>query len=505
MFRSTRSDARPVGAAQAILEGIAPDGGLYVPVGLPRLSEKALGAGALAYPKLAFEVLSPFLPEFPADRLCRALDDSASRFSRPEVTSLVRTGDHAFLELFHGPTCAFKDLALSLMGGLLEMAREATDAKDEILILVATSGDTGKAALEGLATPGRPANGVRVVVFYPAEGVSAVQRLQMTSHEAPGATVIGVKGNFDDAQRGVKAIFASGAAKSAAAAAGIRFSSANSINVARLLPQIVYYVAAWRAMRDAGALAADGAFDVAVPTGNFGNILAAWYAKRMGLPIGRLVCASNKNNVLTDFFGERRYDRNRPFYKTASPSMDILVSSNLERLVFSAAGDDPVRTASLMRELSEKGSYSLTSKEAEALSDFRAGWADEDATAAATRRVFEKTGYLMDPHTAVAVAVLDRMRERDGEIRPTVVTATASPFKFPVPVAAAIGLGADGPGADDTVEGQLALADRLARAAKVSIPAPIAALRGAREVHELVVEPRDMEGALERIFKPART
>jgi threonine synthase len=500
MFRSTRSDARPVGAAQAILEGIAPDGGLYVPVELPRLSEKARGTGKLSYPELAFEVLSPFLPEFPKEKLRAALEDSAARFSKPEVAPLVRAGDYSFLELFHGPTCAFKDLALSLMGALLNMAREAAGAKDEILILVATSGDTGKAALEGLAAPGKPANGVRVTVFYPVEGVSAVQKLQMTSHDAPGATVIGVKGNFDDAQRGVKEIFGSAGARKAASDAGMRFSSANSINIARLLPQIVYYVAAWRGMRDSGALAADGTVDVAVPTGNFGNILAAWYAKRMGLPLGRLICASNKNNVLTDFFGERRYDRNRPFYRTASPSMDILVSSNLERLVFAATGNDPVRTAALMSDLSRKGSYALTDKEAEALSDFRAGWADEEEAASAIRRAFEGSGYLLDPHTAVAVGVLDRMREREGEVRPTVVTATASPFKFPVPVAAAIGIESSGPRDTDTVEGQLALAERLARAAKLSVPAPIAGLRGSRELHGLVVEPKDMEGSLTLSF-----
>lgn len=500
MFRSTRSDARPVGAAQAILEGIAPDGGLYVPVELPRLSEKALGPARLSYPELAFEILSPFLPEFPKDKLLAALEDSAARFSRPEVTPLARAGDYAFLELFHGPTCAFKDLALSLMGSLLGMAREASGAKEEILILVATSGDTGKAALEGLATPGKPANGVRVTVFYPAEGVSAVQKLQMTSHDAPGATVIGVRGNFDDAQRGVKEIFASESARKAAAAAGMRFSSANSINVARLLPQIVYYVAAWRAMRDLGALAADGSIDVAVPTGNFGNILAGWYAKRMGLPLGRLICASNKNNVLTDFFGDRRYDRNRPFYKTASPSMDILVSSNLERLIFAATGDDPVRTAALMRDLTQKGSYTLTAKEAEALSDFRAGWAGEEETADATRRVFETTGYLADPHTAVAVAVLDELREKEGMARPTVITATASPYKFPVPVAAAIGIDAGASGAADTVEGQLALADKIAHASRTEVPKPIAALRGAREVHSAIVDPKQMEASLDMLL-----
>jgi threonine synthase len=322
----------------------------------------------------------------------------------------------------------------------------------------------------------------------------------MTSHDAPGATVIGIKGNFDDAQRGVKAIFASPVAAAFAKSRGMRLSSANSINVARLIPQIVYYVSAWRDMRKEGALGPDGIMDVAVPTGNFGNILAAWYAKRMGLPIGRLYCASNRNRVLADFFGEGRYDRNRPFYKTESPSMDILVSSNLERLVFHATGEDPIRTAALMRELSEKGSYALSKAESSILSDFRAGWADEAEAGAAARRLFEEERYLLDPHTAVAVAVLEKLRARSGERRATLVAATASPFKFPESVARAIGLGSAGVGAGDGRSGvlrELDLAQRIADAAGVELPAAAAALRTAPVVHEKIVETAAMEAAME--------
>lgn len=504
MYRSTRSDRAPVSPERALLEGLAPDGGLYVPVALPRLDPAALGLEALSYPELSYLVLKSFFPTFGETGLKGALAAQAERFPAQGPAPVVFKDSQAFLELYRGPTLAFKDLALTLMGPLMGLARESLGIEEEIVILVATSGDTGKAALEGLSRPGKPADGIRVVVFYPSEGVSAVQRLQMTSHDAPGATVIGIRGNFDDAQRGVKAIFSSSEAAEFTARRGMRLSSANSINIARLLPQIVYYVSAWRDMREAGALGPGGVMDVAVPTGNFGNILAGWYAKRMGLPIGRLICASNRNRVLSDFFGEGRYDKNRPFYKTESPSMDILVSSNLERLVFHATAEDPSRTAALMRELAEKGSYSLTGGESAALSEFHAGWADEAAAGASMRRLYEGSGYLVDPHTAVAVSVLESLRKETGESRPTLVVATASPFKFPVSVARAIGLlGADEPvnGAASPREAasrELDIAERLAKAANVALPAAISALRRAPELHDEIVEASEMEGALER-------
>jgi threonine synthase len=505
VYRSTRSDRAAVPPELALIEGIAPDGGLYVPDSLPRLDPAALAPGELSYAELSYLVLKPFLPGFGEAGIRAALASQAECFPSPGPAPVVLKGGHAFLELYHGPTLAFKDLALSLMGPLLGLAKEKLGIGEEIVILVATSGDTGKAALEGLARTGRPAGGIRVVVFYPSEGVSPVQRLQMTSHDAPGASVIGIRGNFDDAQRGVKAIFASREAAAFAAQRGMRLSSANSINIARLLPQIVYYVSGWRSLRAAGALGPDGTMDVAVPTGNFGNILAAWYAKRMGLPIGRLICASNRNRVLADFFGERRYDRNRPFYKTESPSMDILVSSNLERLVFHATGEDPLRTAALMGELAGKGSYELSASEAAALTDFRAGWADEAAASVAARRLFEGSGYLVDPHTAVAVAVLDAMNAESGESRPTLIAATASPFKFPASAARAIGLdypvlpvvpGAAGSRAAALRD--LDLAERLAEAARLELPAAVRELRAAPELHLTVVDTAGMEGALER-------
>lgn len=499
MYRSTRSDAPALSPEAALIEGIAPDGGLYVPESLPKLAPAVLGSSRLSYAELSYLILKPFFSSFDDADLKAALAAQSERFpAETGPAPLSLKGDLGFLELYHGPTLAFKDLALTLMGGLMGLARDKLGIKDEIAILVATSGDTGKAALEGLARPGYPANGIRVVVFYPSEGVSAVQKLQMTSHDAPGAKVIGIRGNFDDAQRGVKAIFASRDAAAFMAKRGMRLSSANSINIARLIPQIVYYAWGYREMRDSGALGANGLMDVAVPTGNFGNILAAWYAKQMGLPIGRLVCASNRNRVLSDFFGQNTYDRNRPFYKTESPSMDILVSSNLERLVFHAKGDDPRRTAGLMAELAEKGRYSLSAVEAARLGDFRAGSADEAESHAAMRRYYENDRYLMDPHTAVAVAVLEKLRAQGLQRRPTLIASTASPFKFPVAVARAIGLpaaGAAGKVLDASAE--LDLAARLAEAAGLELPQAVRALRTAPIVHKTVVEAADMEAALQ--------
>ncbi len=492
MYRSTRSGGAPVPAERAIIEGLAPDGGLYVPVDLPGLSALALGPGSLSYPELALEVLQPFFPGFAPGRLKAEIEAAAGTFDCAEVTPVVeRRGIH-FLELFHGRTLAFKDLALSLMGGLVGLAGEGRGkGAAELLVLVATSGDTGKAALAGFSD--RP--GLRVAVFYPEKGVSPVQRLQMVSHASGNAFVAGIRGDFDDAQRAVKRIFSSPEADRELGSRGYSLTSANSINIARLLPQIVYYVKAWRSLRDSGALGSDGRMDVAVPTGNFGNILAAWYAKRMGLPIGRLICASNSNRVLADFFATGRYDRNRALLQTTSPSMDILVSSNLERLLFHASGEDPGRTAYLMDGLSREGSFALGDSERDFLGDFVGGWADDKEAGAEIAATFAGTGYLIDPHSAVAVAVLSKIRKREGLIRPTVIASTASPFKFPAAVAGAIGLAGDAsPGSE------LELAASLARRAGLELPPPIALLSGAPELHLSVVDPEGMEGALYRFL-----
>jgi threonine synthase len=498
MYRSTRSESEPVGAAKAILDGLAPDGGLYVPVSIPSLPARVLSSEPLSYAELAALILTQYFPQFPAEGLRAAIDRSVSRFSRADIAPLVERSGFHFLELFHGPTLAFKDLALTLMGGLARLAMRVEGVSDELVVLVATSGDTGKAALSGFAEE----SGVSVAVFYPAQGVSPVQRLQMVCHEAPNAIVIGIRGSFDAAQQGVKAIFRSEGTASALAARGMRLTSANSINIARLLPQIVYYVKAWRDLRDAGRLGSDRTMDVAVPTGNFGNILAAWYAKAMGLPIGRFYCASNGNKVLADFLGDFVYDGNRPFFVTSSPSMDILVSSNLERLVFAASGADSARTAMHMRSLAETGRFSLDEGERASFADFRGGWADDAAGAVAIREVFEDSGYLLDPHTAVAVAVAKKAREARSS-RPLVVAATASPFKFPVAVARAIGMAVQ-PGGGAEAEAELDLASRLARRTGLELPAAIADLRDKPEIHSAIIDPAEMERALLGSLRLAR-
>jgi threonine synthase len=465
------------------------------------LAADILRAKRISYSDLAFRILSPFFPEFDGIALQAAIEASSARFDTPEVAPLLHRGSYHFLELFHGPTLAFKDIALTLMGGLTQLARESLGAHDELAILVATSGDTGKAALAGFSDM----PGVRIVVFYPAKGVSAVQRLQMVSHEASNASVIGIEGSFDDAQRGVKSLFADTDLAKHLAKSRILLSSANSINVARLLPQVVYYVKAWRDLMERSELGPNNTMDVAVPTGNFGNILAARYAKLMGLPIRRLVCASNRNNVLTDFFETGIYDRVRPFFVTTSPSMDILVSSNLERMIFEATRRNSTRTAELMAGLSTNGRFALSESEHAAFADFGAGWADEKASAQAMRKVFADTGYLIDPHTAVAVAVMERLRGHSDDGVPIVVSATASPFKFPATVAEAIGLHnaeTKAPIASSALTeetdalAELDLAERIADHAGLELPPAVRELRDKPRRHATVIAPDRMKAAL---------
>lgn len=498
-YRSTRSEGPRTRAERAILEGLAPDGGLYVPERFPSLPESLLDpATGARWADVSFAVLEPFLPAFPRDGLRAAVDRAAACFPRADAAPLAFAGNRALLELFHGPTLAFKDVALSLMGGLLDLSRRAAGDGKELLVLTATSGDTGKAALSGLA--GLP--GLRVLVFYPAEGVSGIQRLQMLTHEAAGACVVGVRGNFDDAQRGVKELFADPALRAWLAERGVAPSSANSINIGRLLPQVAYFVSAYRVLRAAGRLASGERLDVVVPTGNFGDVLAAYYAKRMGLPLGRLVVASNRNRVLADFFATGRYDRNREFFRTTSPSMDILVSSNLERLVFEATGRDPARVAALAAGLAGSGAYGLSPAERAGLADFAAESADEGEAAAEIARTFREDGYLLDPHTAVAAAVERKLRARGELGKAALILATASPFKFPTTVARAIGLEPpiSGPGPDSELETAAALADR----AGLALPAAVGELRGAAIRHREIVDPSGMEGALRRFVEGGR-
>lgn len=496
MYRSTRSEAAPRKASEALLEGLAPDGGLYVPTALPRLDGSLLSARELSYAELSERVLAPFFPEFPAAELRAACQAAASRFPA-DPAPLASAGELRFLELFHGPTLAFKDFALSLMGGLSRLAAKATGFSGELLVLAATSGDTGKAALAGF----EGVEGTRVLVFYPEAGVSGIQRLQMLTHGAAGAEVVGIRGNFDEAQAGVKALFADRGLGAELAGRGARLSSANSINIARLLPQIVYYVWAYRKELASGELEAGEALNVVVPTGNFGDALAAWYAKSMGLPLGEIAVASNRNRVLCDFFETGRYDRNRPFYRTTSPSMDILAASNLERLLFEALGRDSGRCASLMAEFGRRGKVELSPEEAAYLSPFRGGSADEAEAASTIAAVFEESGYLMDTHTAVAASLARRLLSGPGAAeawagRPTLVLATASPFKFPSAVAAALGLPAGGD--------EIATAEALAARAGLELPEAVARLRDLPIRHRAIVDPDDMGGALRRFVAEGR-
>ena len=488
-YRSTRDGAVRVRASQAILKGLSEDGGLFVPEQIPALDIPLSQLQELSYQETAFKVMRLFLTDFSDEDLKRCIEGAYDcKFDTPDIAPLRSAGDAWFLELFHGKTIAFKDMALSILPYLMTTAARMQQDEHEIVILTATSGDTGKAALAGFAD----VPGTRIIVFYPKHGVSPIQERQMVTQQGDNTFVIGIKGNFDDAQSEVKAIFSDAALREEMDRKGFCFSSANSINIGRLVPQIVYYVYAYGRLCKEGAVHPGEKINITVPTGNFGNILAAFYAKQMGLPVGKLICASNENRVLTDFFTEGVYDKNRPFVLTSSPSMDILISSNLERLIFRLCGNDPDRCRELMRQLAAEGKYEITQEMRAELQDFAAGCADEAQTAAEIGRMFREEGYVLDPHTAVASAVYRGYREDTGDETPTVIAGTASPFKFTRSVMKALGEETDG---DD-----LALADRLSGLSKVPLPQAVETLKGAPILHDTVVERAQMKDAVRRIL-----
>lgn len=428
LYISTRGNAPAVNAAEALLNGIAPDGGLYVPAELPR---PAVPAGEYAFGADFAETMETLLALFfdavPADVRATAVRRSLARFSAPEIAPLRSFGDIHFLELFHGPTLAFKDVALTLLPHLLQFSARNFGCR-RVAILTATSGDTGSAAMSGFADVA----GTEVLVFYPQTGTSELQRRQMVCCAGGNVHACAIEGNFDDAQAGVKAAFADPALRAAAAARGVFLSSANSINIGRLFPQICYYLDAWRRLAQSGALAGAGTFDVVVPTGNFGNILAANFAKKLGAPIRRLIAASNRNRVIADFIATGTYDRRREFFVTNSPSMDILVSSNVERLLFELSGNDAARVRELMNALKTHGAFALSAQERAILQkNFASGSATPAETEAAIAEIFRETGTLADPHTAVAWKVLKDLRARENDGVPALIAATASPWKFP--------------------------------------------------------------------------
>lgn len=482
-YTSTRAKVSE-SSSHCLLAGISSDGGLYVPKSFPNLSgQYSLMAGE-NYVQRALRVLTPFFTDFSKKELDFAVRNAyGPQFDHPKVAPLRKLGAGDWLqELWHGPTLAFKDYALQLLPRLMGPARQRQRMEEEVLILVATSGDTGKAALEGFAD----VPGMRIAVFYPSEGVSPLQKLQMVTQQGSNVAVFGVKGNFDDAQTSVKHMFADPALNEVLLARGFRFSSANSINWGRLAPQIVYYFSAYADLLAENAIQPGEKVNFVVPTGNFGNILAGHYARRMGLPINMLICASNQNNVLTQFFADGLYNANRPFYKTISPSMDILISSNLERLLYEVLQNSEQGVQSLMRSLKETGSYQLPEQAREQLTGgFWAGFATEEQTRQAIRNASEHN-LVCDPHTAVALYVREQYKQQTGDTRPTVILSTASPYKFARDVANAI--------TGESLEEGAALS-RLEKLG-LPLPLPVALLQSRPVLHPQVLEKTQMANAL---------
>jgi len=493
-YISTRGSAPAIPSKKSIIKGIAEDNGLYVPSHFPSFGPTPFeDPQGKSYPDRAVKILRPFLTDYTAEELkasCRAA--YAENFESPRTAPVHILGDGtAVLELWHGPTQAFKDIALQLMPRLLSFALQGEREKYEVVILVATSGDTGKAALEGFADAER----VRIFVFYPHGGVSEIQRLQMVTQRGRNVGACAVKGNFDDAQTGVKRIFSDSTLKRKLAGSHFQLSSANSINWGRLAPQVAYYFTGYDDMAAAGKIRPGQPIVICVPTGNFGNILAAYYAIRCGLPVSRLICASNRNKVLTEFIRTGVYDRRREFFKTESPSMDILISSNLERLLFELSGRKADRVAQWMQELGTRGWYKIDPRGLEELQKlFYGGFADQGETLAAIRQAFRKQGYLMDTHTAVGYSVLQKYREETGDATPALLASTANPFKFNQAVLEALGRDISG-------KDEFTLLDELSTISGQPVPAKLAELKSLPELHGGLCEKEDMVGALLRFLK----
>lgn len=487
LYKSTRGDKQLVTASEAILQGLAKDGGLFVPERLPALDKTPEEFAKMTYQETAYEVMKLLLTDFTEEELKSCIQKAyGDSFDTEAIAPLTQAQGVWFLELFHGRTIAFKDMALSILPHLMTTAARKNRVQNEIVILTATSGDTGKAALAGFAG----VEGTKILVFYPKNGVSPIQERQMVTQKGDNTRVVGIHGNFDDAQTGVKRLFADRELAFRMQEKGFQFSSANSINIGRLVPQIVYYVYAYAQLLKEGRIEAGEEINVVVPTGNFGNILAAFYAKNMGLPIRKLICASNDNKVLYDFLTTGVYDRNREFYLTTSPSMDILVSSNLERLIYCIAGGDSKKDAVLMEQLAAEGKYEITEEMRTGLADFWGGYATQKQAAEKIRTLYEDTGYVIDPHTAVAAAVYDEYRAKTQDPVKTVIASTASPFKFTRSVMTAIDPGYET--ADD-----FELVDELSRIGCVPVPGAIEEIRSAPVLHRTECEKDQMKEAVE--------
>lgn len=490
LYSSTRDGREKITASQAILKGLSADGGLFVPDHIPALSCSMRELAGKSYQETAYEVMKLFLTDFTEEELktciSRAYD---AKFDTEVIAPLVEAEGAFYLELFHGATIAFKDMALSILPHLMITSARKNHVENEIVILTATSGDTGKAALAGFADVA----GTKIIVFYPKNGVSPIQEKQMVTQKGDNTFVVGIHGNFDDAQTGVKMLFNDKELAEEMAGCGLQFSSANSINIGRLVPQVVYYVYAYAQLLREEKIQDGEKINVTVPTGNFGNILAAFYAKNMGVPINRLICASNENKVLYDFFQTGDYDRNREFKLTSSPSMDILISSNLERLIYRIAGSDPEKNAAMMKSLSEQGSYQITAQMREQLADFYGNFADETETADRIRAMYENTGYVLDTHTAVASAVYGKYVSDTKDETKTVIASTASPFKFTRSVMNAIDPKYD-------AMGDFELVDELSRIGNVAVPKAIEEIRTAPVLHDHVCDKTEMKAAVKQFL-----
>ena len=492
LYKSTRGGEEEVTASQAILQGLAKDGGLFVPNEIPKLTITPDKLSKMSYQETAYEVMRLFLTDYTEEELKHCIKSAYDdKFDTEVIAPLVKVDGVYYLELFHGATIAFKDMALSILPHLMTTAAKKNQITREIVILTATSGDTGKAALAGFAD----VPGTRIIVFYPKNGVSPIQEKQMVTQKGENTLVVGIKGNFDDAQSGVKAIFGDRILEEELKEAGFQFSSANSINIGRLVPQIVYYVYTWGKLLESQELTEEEKLNIVVPTGNFGNILAAYYAKQMGVPIGELICASNANKVLYDFFQTGTYDRNRAFILTSSPSMDILISSNLERLIYRIAEADAKKDRELMEALTKDGMYKITPKMQEQLEDFCGYFATEEETKAIIRETFNDTGYVMDTHTAVAACAGKKYREETGDKTKMVIASTASPYKFTRSVMEAI----DAEKYGDL--GDFALVDELCTLSGVTVPKAIEEIRTAPVRHNTVCEVGQMKCVVKDFLK----
>lgn len=490
IYRSTRNDNETATASQAILKGLANNSGLFVPTEVPKLDVTIDELVKMNYQETAYAVMKQFFTDFTEEELKYCIEHAYDeKFDTPDIVPIVKAGDAYQMQLFHGSTIAFKDMALSILPYLLVTSARKNKVENEIVILTATSGDTGKAALAGFAD----VPGTKIIVFYPKDGVSPIQEKQMVTQKGDNTYVIGIKGNFDDAQTGVKKMFSDPELAKEMEAAGFQFSSANSINIGRLVPQIVYYVYSYARLVSNMIVGKGDQMNVVVPTGNFGNILAAYYAKQMGIPIKTLICASNDNKVLFDFFQTGTYDKNREFILTSSPSMDILISSNLERLIHKIAGDNAETCAELMKSLSETGAYTITDEMKENLKDFVGEYASEAETALAIKRMYRDCGYVMDTHTAVADQGYYKYVEATDDRTPTVIASTASPFKFTRSVMNAID-----PAYDSKTDFELV--DELSKISRTPVPNAIEEIRTAPILHDTVCEKDGMLAEVKKIL-----